>query len=280
MFLNDTPEAGGTRIHENVVRRVLTAVSFDGGYAGVERLIYRNVFDLRGAVAGVRPTGASNHDPWLYGHVFKDGKVVSPFSYYQNTALISRGQSQFATQFFSLPATAISPVNKRHVFNNLFRYIAPIPNDVPVAVFPSLAQVELLDAHGLRAYRNEGNAWDRTGATTLPLFVCGTRVTDDRCKYQNFQTLVLMQAAPEYRALGWERSSIEGPAGLVSVGSDGVVRATDGLRLGPNAPALKAGVILQLPDPYAPMTGPPDIGAFQTGQDILGVGRNTGAAVY
>jgi len=283
LFLNDNALAGRQRIHDNVIRQVVSAVSFSGGHIGAgPRSIYRNVIDLRAPVLADRPCAAScsTGAVWRHGHLAKMDTAVSPFRFYQNTVLLSsRLPERAATTWFdSLPST-FAVRHERMVFNNIFRYFLPTTGMLPISVYPSQAQVRVTDDQGRLVYQSAANAYERTGNTSMAMFDCVTRVPGDQCVLDPMDTLAALQAAPVYAAVGWERQSLDSDSGLMSAGP--VPAPSDRLRLRAGAPALGAGVALPAyPDPHAPPQGAPDLGALQTGQDLLGVGVNAGAVMY
>ena len=85
-FINDTKN---TQIHENVLTRSHTALSFDGERIG-QVWIYRNLFDTREPTLGNRPPLAAEprNLSLRTGLFYKDGKTDGPIDFFHNTCLV------------------------------------------------------------------------------------------------------------------------------------------------------------------------------------------------
>jgi hypothetical protein len=294
-FLDDSPSTRDVKIHENLIRQVLSAFSFSGNQIGGMRSIYRNVVDLRDPTAGYRPRGGTSLrreiSPWRYGHLMKHGSAIGPHQVFQNTILVNtRQKSQSAFNGFnSLPASLNGPFHPRSFVNNVFVQFAYPDADLAASVFPSVTQLGSLMPDGSHAFQSKGNLWDSRGSS-FPLMYCVTRVkladgSWDRCLHRTFETLSLLQTSPDYAAAGWEQGSRQGDSRFEWIEADGAGRENDSLRLRPDSPARGAGIALppelRALDPFAPAdeSALPDAGAFQSGQPALEVGVD-GSTIY
>ncbi len=287
MVVNESSLSANMLVHDNVWDGVLSPISYAVGLLGGQRYYYRNIFDQRTPTAGFRPRGGSDPSrwitPWRYGTIFKWQPPVADLFFYHNTAVLSHDYvyGNGAIPLFAILAMANTPpAAKRQSVNNLFLAFVPeTAADTPIAVYPSVAQINLGAADGTKAYVSKGNLWDRHAvcgiAPQAPLFVCGTRVPGDNCNaLRDAPKLAVLQSHPSYAAVGWEAGSVEDPPLFASgeVGPDAL--PSDDLRPASSSPARRSAddVPREWPD-SSPGT---DIGALYHGQPALGVGIHGG----
>jgi len=125
--------SGKQLIYQNTFTHILTALAFGGpvkDVKGCDIAIYRNVFDLRGAVRYARPTSAKPTVETVGGHVIGDhGSPPWPtLDFYQNTILTLEGQRTASMGLFATPV----PERPRRILNNLLVSGGKLPAYVPL----------------------------------------------------------------------------------------------------------------------------------------------------
>ena len=289
----DTYGRQDVRVHENVILKTLSPISFATGAVGGPFYIYRNLVDLRAPTAGYRPRFVGDTAVWRYGNPFKSNGVDGPYALFQNTFLVYAQVEQASyLHYRNLNGSYL-----RRSFNNIFVAVNPdADSDRPITLLPSPAFPAETD----------GNAYHRIGQATTPRYryleyqydeppPCSQRCSFDRntsdcCSQGTFacltgctnaldESLLFEQSQSQY-APGYEADSIEANPQFQQIRADGLFRATDDLRLRSTSPARAAGVGLREPlladlgamDPFAPASGNPDIGCYPYGSGPLRVG--------
>jgi hypothetical protein len=272
LFL-DANQSVNVRIHENVIVKTLSPISFAGGKVAGPFYIYRNLVDVRAPTAGRRPRHPGDKDVWRYGSTFKTNGVDGPYDLFQNTFLVY-GQREQASY---LHYRNLGGSNSRRSFNNIFVSVNPdADSDRPITFLPAPSFPGPTD----------GNLYRRIGLATRPLFrylgyefettnySAGTFVSIDDLKTspRPFFTQSQTQYAP-----GYEAGSVEADPQFLRIGGDGRFRTSDDLRLSPTSPARAAGILLPndlraLDNAVVPGGGVPDIGAYPHGSTGLTVG--------
>jgi hypothetical protein len=125
-FINDTKN---TQIHENVLTRSHTTLSFDGERIG-QVWIYRNLFDTREPTLGNRPPLAAEprNLSLRTGLFYKDGKTDGPIDFFHNTCLVRTpgmigvDPTNIMRAAYTLHADHATPAagHIRRTFNNIF----------------------------------------------------------------------------------------------------------------------------------------------------------------
>jgi hypothetical protein len=248
-LLLDAREARWVSVHENVITRSLSAVSFAGVVRGGPRRVYRNLIDLRQPTAGNRPRMAHDTGALRYGHLFKSNPPDGPLDLFQNTILVS---SQSKLQgFFQLRPTRDSA--RRRSLNNIFVGVRrPGAAAQPIlAAWPRTPQMV-----------SDGNAYFRVGIDDDRVY----RTIDPERYFQHIWQLL--------QATGYEQHGSEGPPGFRSLVVGRLPRATDDFRLAPS-PVSHAGIPLPPPlDGIDPFDRPdfPSPGAYGADGSRLLVG--------
>jgi hypothetical protein len=260
------------RIHENVILKTLSPLSFAGATVGGPFSIYRNLIDVRAPTAGYRPRHPGDVDVWRYGNTFKSNGVDGPYALFQNTLLVyaQEGQASY------LHYRDLGGAHPRRSFNNIFVAVNPdAAADTTLTFLPSPAFPGPTD----------GNLYHRMGATTGPLFryldytfqgaaVRGAFVDSLAALHAS----AFFQQTQSQYAPGYEAHSREDDPQFHRLGADGHFRTTDDLRLRSTSPARAAGILLP-PDllaldrqVVAPHGGAPDMGCYPYGSGPLTVG--------
>lgn len=286
LFVSHEDSIEDLRIHENVISRALSGVSFAGRRPGRSRFLYRNVFDLRRPIAGYRPSGANERSVWRYGHLFKSNAPVGPYFFYQNTALVSRQRGQAAFVQFR-PLSRGEGDYDRWILNNVFAAYDVDGPQVAMTFVPHPEYLRQRRPDGTPVFRSNGNLWRPARPSSKlqrqrPMFRCLSLIDGTRCRPQRFAHLADLTRQTDYADERFEADSVTAAPRFRRMDSRGRPRADDDYRLSPSSAARAAGVRLPpgLPDPWAPSRSRrPDIGAFQTGQPPLRVGVY-GARLY
>jgi hypothetical protein len=278
LFLEDVPSAN-VRIHENVILKTLSPISFAGKIVAGPFYIYRNLVDVRAPTAGYRPRHAGDGNVWRYGNTFKSNQVDGPYALFQNTFLVyAQGGQASYLHYYGLRGSHL-----RRSFNNIFVAVNPdADSDRAMTFLPSPAFPGPTD----------GNLYHRMGQTTAPLFRYllytfqgGTFRQGDFDSLADLHASVFFQQSQSQYAPGYEAHSLAGDPQFQRIGADGHFRPTDDLRLRSTSPARAAGILL----PYdlrvldsqvvAPNGGAPDIGCYPYDSSPLAVGVD-GRASY
>jgi hypothetical protein len=263
------------RVHENVVVKTLSPVSFageregDASVVGGPFFIYRNLVDVREPTAGFRPRFVGDTAVWRYGNTFKSNGADGPYALFQNTFLVYGQDGQASYLHFR----NLNGAHRRRSFNNIF---VAAQSDRPITFVPSPSFPAETD----------GNGYHRIGAVTTPpyrylqyvfggqTFAAGTFACLAGCADPLHGSLLFQQSRAQY-APGYEGRSLESNPQFQRIGADGAFRATDDLRLRATSPARAAGVALPADlralDP-PPSVGAPGIGAYRFGSVPLRVG--------
>jgi hypothetical protein len=281
------------RVHENVILKTLSPISFAGAQVGgTEKVggpfyVYRNLVDVRAPMAGHRPQSVGDIDVWRYGNTFKSNGEDGPYTLFQNTCLAYAQVEQTSYLHYK----NLQGSHPRRSFNNIFVAVNPDEDsDKPITLLPSPSFPAQTD----------GNAYHRIGEATKPHYryleyqydeppPC-PRAQDDShtCPQGTFECLtgcpdpldasLLFEQSQSQYAPGYEAHSIEADPQFRKIGADGVFRATDDLRLRSTSQARAAGVtlpadLLALDAEVVPPTGEaPDIGCYPYGSGPLRVG--------
>jgi hypothetical protein len=272
LFL-DATDSVNVRIHQNVIVRTLSPISFAGNRVAGPFYIYRNLVDVRAPTAGFRPRRPGDLDIWRYGNTFKSNGTDGPYALFQNTFLVfaQEGQASY------LHYRGLGGGNLRRSFNNIFVAVNPAETfDRAIAFLPTPSFPGPTD----------GNLYFKKGVSGgHPLFrylryqLPGQPEIDGG----SFATLAALYASAFFEqsktqyAPGYEANSVEGDPLFLRFGSDGRYRDSDDLRLGALSPARNAGITLPsdlgaLDAAIVPPAGAPDIGAFPYNGAALAVG--------
>lgn len=267
------------RVHENVVLKTLSPISFAGERVGDETVVggpfyvYRNLVDVRDPTAGFRPRFVGDTAVWRYGNTFKSNGEDGPYALFQNTFLVyaQAGQASY------LHYRNLNGSHSRRSFNNIFVAVDPdAASDRPITFVPSPSFPAQTD----------GNDYHRIGQATTPqyrylqysfggqTFDKGTFGCLAGCTDPLRGSLLFQQSKTQY-ALGYEANGIESDPQFQRIGDDGIFRTTDDLRLHSTSPARAAGITLPadlraLDGP--PTRGAPDVGCYRFGSGPLRVG--------
>jgi Protein of unknown function (DUF1565) len=282
LFL-DAHGRANVRVHDNVVLKTLTALSFASDKKGsVETVggpffIYRNLIDLRERTPGYRPKFTGDTKVWRYGSAFKSGGGNDgPSALFHNTFVlrVQRGQDSYR-HYANLRGS-----HRRRSFNNIFVDINPGEplntgiTRVPSPSFPA---------------ETDGNNYYRFGhATTRPYVYLRYEFDNQKFAGGDFGCLagcgeknslrdspLFKQSKTQY-APGYEAQSIESNPRFRYLSVDGVITKGDDLRLDDDSLARQAGVVL----PYQQLRSldnalkdvTPDIGCYRSDGAPLRVG--------
>ena len=153
-------------LHENVILRCQTAMSFAGSKVGGPYRIFRNLFDLRSPIAAIRPRpdgdlGEPVSSPFRFGQFYK-GKNSGddgPIDLFQNTCLVRSQEGLASFQFYrhSPSLGPPPPLGPRRSFNNIFVDVEPAPKeqDRATAYLPTFVP---------GSWPADGNCYFRVGA--------------------------------------------------------------------------------------------------------------------
>ena len=220
IFLDAFPSAN-VRIHENVILKTLSPLSFAGGPVGQPFYIYRNVIDVRAPTAGYRPRHPGDVDVWRYGNTFKSNGVDGPTTCSRTHSSSTRrgGQASY------LHYRDLGGAHPRRSFNNIFVAVNPdADSDRTITFLPSPAFPGPTDA----------NLYHRMGERTGPLFrhlgytfqntAFNGKFLD---RLADLHASVFFQQSQSQYAPGYEAHSLEGDPQFQRLGADGHFR-TDG----------------------------------------------------
>jgi hypothetical protein len=276
-------------LHENVILRCQTAMSFAGSVVGGPYRIFRNLFDLRSPFAAVRPRpdGALEEpvsSPFRFGQFYKgsnDGDD-GPIDLFQNTCLVRSQEGATSFQFYrhSPPLGPPPPLGPRRSFNNIFVDVEPAPKG------QSKRATAYLPTFKPGSWPTDGNCYFRVGAFFENEGPDFTGVLRHEAFRPGFDSQQVYSSLAEYRAgppgadsyfqhskilyaPGYENSSRDVDPHFRGFDHSGLPSAGDDLRLVRPGPAAGSGVKLnQVPvnppilDPGAPINGSPDMGCF------------------
>ena len=284
-------------LHENVILRCQTAMSFAGSVVGGPYRIFRNLFDLRSPFAAIRrrPPGDLEGpvSPFRFGQFYKgsnDGDD-GPIDLFQNTCLVRSQEGVTSFQFYrhSPPLGPPPPLGPRRSFNNIFVDVEPAPKeqDRATAYLPTFVP---------GSWPTDGNCYFRVGAFFENEGPDLTGVLRHEAFLPGFNSQQVYSSLAEYRAgppgadsyfqqskilyaPGYENSSIDVDPQFRGFDPSGLPNAGDDLRLARPGPAAGSGVILNeasvnppILDPGAPINGSPDMGCFPQDGRRLEVG--------
>jgi hypothetical protein len=285
MFL-DGGLTANVKIYQNVITNVLNAISFAGECPdnqpngdkcvktiGGSRYIYRNLIDLRGPTAGIRPRCSvstktcDKNDVWRFGNPTKSNHPDGPYDLFQNTFLVYKqiGQASFL-HYANTNRLDLGFANyRRRSLNNIFVAVTPdVDSEIAMAYLPPAKFPAITD----------GNDYFRLRirfTTTPPLFRLKPPCGLIECKFKDLAELHSSCPSP-YCA--FEANSIEKDPQFKDIAADGVLRARDDLRLSSLSPAIGAGV--KLPEDLYKLdplrSEQPDIGCYRFDSDPLQVG--------
>ncbi|MGH9630740.1 MAG: DUF1565 domain-containing protein [Bryobacteraceae bacterium] len=269
------------QVYENVILKTLSPISFAGDRTGDQAevggpfYVYRNLVDVRVPTAGHRPRFPGDTAVWRYGHTFKSNGEDGPHALFQNTFLVYGVVEQASYLHFR----NLNGNHQRRSFNNIFVAVNPdAESDRPITFVPSPSFPA----------QTGGNAYHRIGMMARPryrflqyvfagqTFRAGTFDCLEDCSSALRGSLLFNQSKSHYPP-GYEADSIESDPQFRQIGTDGVFRPTDDLRLRDTSPARGAGVtlppdLLALDGQTGPPAGAPDIGCYRFGSGPLQVG--------
>jgi hypothetical protein len=241
-LLLDAVPSRNVEVHENVITRSLSAISFAGGAQAGPHYIYRNLIDLRRPTAGNRPRHAGDARALRYGHLYKTNAADGPWELFQNTFLVSSPQPKLRASFTHL---RVKGASTHRALNNVFVAARrPGAELQPILLVPAPTPATVSD----------GNAYFRLGGGREKLYrLLPKQFVDDLGPLQ---------------ALGYERDGIDGDPGFRRLDADD-------FRLKQGGRAAAAGVELddRLPDldPWD-VADSPSIGAYRADERRLRVG--------
>jgi hypothetical protein len=267
LLVDDVPTEN-LKVHDNVITKSLSAISFAGARRGDRHFFFRNLIDLRTPIASHRPRCPGDTAVWKHGHLLKSNGFDGPYDLFHNTVLVADQEDGAASFTHYRNARG----ERRRSFNNIFVAV----NDT----LKSDESVALLPRPGFPG-PTDGNDYVRVGRATKPAFrvlLDGGDVLDfdDRgaLRASDYFTMSKAQYAP-----GYEHDGIEGAPGFRSFAADGAPRGTDDLRVTAGSPAGRGGVALPVDlrardsvvssDPRHPGIGryPAGAGALRVGVD-------------
>jgi hypothetical protein len=265
-LLVDAVPTENLQVHDNVITKSRSAISFAGARRGDRHFFFRNLIDLRTPIASHRPRCPGDTAVWQRGHLLKSNGPDGPYDLFHNTVLVA-GQEDGAASFTHY-RNALG--GRRRSFNNIFVAVNDtVMSDKSVAILPRPAFPGPTD----------GNDYVRVGRATKPAF----RVLRSGKRGLPFDDLAALRASDYFTmskgqyAPGYERNSIEGAPGFRRLGADGAPRSTDDLRVTAGSRAALGGVALPA-DLRARDTGEsgdprhPGIGRYPPGAAPLRVG--------
>ena len=276
-------------LHENVILRCQTAMSFAGSVVGGPYRIFRNLFDLRSPFAAIRPRPSGDLEgsvvsPFRFGQFYKgsnDGDD-GPIDLFQNTCLVRSQEGATSFQFYrhSPPLGPPPPLGPRRSFNNIFVDVEPAPKE------QSKRATAYLPTFKPGSWPTDGNCYFRVGAFFENEGPDFTGVLRHEAFRPGFNSQQVYSSLAEYRAgppgadsyfqhskilyaPGYENSSLDVDPKFRGFDPSGLPSAGDDLRLKSGSPAAGHGVKLNgapvnppILDPGAPINGSPDMGCF------------------
>jgi hypothetical protein len=267
----DSPAA--TRIYRNVVHAALVALRFASTNRATHWYIYRNLFDLRGAIRGFRPRRTGDTAVFRHGlfHA-SEGDAPGPHDLFQNTVLVYDQREQAAFLHYR---TTAGPFPRRS-FNNIFVAVNPRPEADRAITFvppPSFAGP------------TDGNLYHRMGtATADPFRYLGYQFQGEDFRAGTFPGLAQLRASALFEQSrtqyppGYEAASLLTDPEFRQIDPDGRPRGDNDLRPGDDSPALGAGIPLPdnlaALDPVQPVADRPDIGCYARDSGPLHVGSD------
>jgi hypothetical protein len=280
----DAAQTDDVHVHQNVMTKCLSAISFANDKIGSKRFICRNLIDLRRPIAFRRPAhpdDQSEGGPFKvveHGHLYKSNPPDGPVDFFHNTFLVLGQDNQAAYQHY----TGLKSAGVRRSFNNIFIAVNPDEaSDIALAFLPPPTFQGPTD----------GNCYFRIGMKSAPLLRLqveeGETQTGKRCVeslQQLRQDTDTGHCRPRgYFALsqalyppGFEANGIDADPMFRFIRADGIASPEDDLRLKNGSPAVGAGVPLvpdlKAKDPLASDAPKPDIGCYPLGAAPLKVG--------
>ena len=258
-----------TKIHHNVMTRVLTALSISEKNVTTRWLIYRNLIDQRGVIAATRPRYPGDTKVFRHGQLHKStGTDLGPHDLFQNTFLTAEQRDEQAD--FLHYSNTRGP-HRRRCFNNVFVAVEPGPvaeraiSFVPTPLFPG---------------PTDGNFYHRIGpAEGKVLRHLAYDFGDAHYGNHTFDSLAALEASDLFIQSqtqyppGYEAGSHTGDPGFRRIGADGRFRDTDDLRLREGGAAVGAGAELDDDlEQLDPVDGKRDVGCYPRNAEPLRVG--------
>jgi hypothetical protein len=284
-------------LHENVILRCETAMSFEGSKVGGPYRIFRNLFDLRSPIAAIRPRPDGDLEdeklgehvsPFQFGQFYKgrNSGDDGPIDLFQNTCLVRSQEGVTSFQFYrhSPPPSPPPPPGQRRSFNNIFVDVEPAPREHDTRATAYLPTFEP------GSWPTDGNCYFRVGAFFAHEGPERTGVLRHDA-FPGFNSFPGFPQPKEYSSLaeyhegppgtdeyfqqskslyepGYENSSLDGDPQFREFDPSGLPSAGDDLRLKPVSPAAGGGIILNtvnppILDPGAPASDSPDMGCFE-----------------
>ena len=276
----ETDGIADLRIFGNVIEQSLTAINFAREIAGGGVSVYRNLFDLRRPIAGIRPRPGDATQPLRLGHLFKANQPDGPFDLFHNTIVVKDQAIGASVSHFS----DFDGGSLRRSFNNIFVAVnTTAGSDKPISYLPNPNWPAATD----------GNCYFRTGPFTNGPLLRHIRYNPPgggpAVKGSGISSLaelrgdgdppqppspIFTDSQGQYPP-GFEASSLEGDPRFrdfdpAVVGASG----EDDFRLRWDSPARQHGV--ELPDGLDELdgfpNGAPDIGCYRLGALPLFVG--------
>ncbi|MCE9532035.1 MAG: DUF1565 domain-containing protein [Planctomycetes bacterium] len=238
------------QIEQNLFRKMLTAIAFGGPETETrdQVLIYRNIFDLRERVATARPSSTRESPGFSFGKIIGDhGSPPWPaISAYQNTVIAVEPARDAAMSM--LGASKIA--QPRRVFNNIFYHFGRLPAyQGPTATSNAI---------------EDGNLYWSVQAEPKVLANF----------FNRYRASPEFEQSKKHHPPGSSSQSLLVDPKFLKAETDSA--AANDYRLGPDSPALNAGVPppKDWPDPLRPANdGKPDIGALPSKSAPFLVGR-------
>ncbi len=268
LFLGHTDDSGDLRVHDNLFERFLSGLAGTAKKITGPRYLFRNVFDLREPIAGIRP-GGNVAGVWRYGTPFKSvGR--SPTYFYLNTVLLARAGNQAAAPFFRTLDKDGTAHAARWFAGNVIAVATHAGNDKTLAFVPDDSYRAARSEAGEPLLRAWGNVWARGGGSKALPFACLNVQKGQRCAAKGWRAVADVASATGFEA----GSQLVDDAGFVRLGSLERSAANDDLRPGPRSPAR--GAAQGLPAWLPGVEGATDAGAFATGAAPRRIGVDGG----
>lgn len=259
----DAQGVDNLRVHENVIERSLTALSFAQDRAAGNVAVYRNLIDLRRPTAGIRPQFDGTGDPLRYGHLFKDNSATGPIDLVHNTVVVTR-QADVAATFNHFRSW--DRLHRRRALNNIFVAVNLRPeDDRPMAYLPTPPAPGITDGNCYHRIGHHDNDLFRFERYTDP--TAGTEVRGG-----GIHDMAALRVHP-LANFGVEAHSIEADPLFRRFTQHSSGPSAVDLRLTATSPCRNAGI--DLPNDLPPDPGPdprPDIGCYPFAAGPLVVG--------
>jgi hypothetical protein len=144
-------------IYRNVVTKVLTTLSFASKTPLGQVRIFRNLFDIREPILGIRPRSEDDINPLRQGLLYKSNGPEGPIDLWHNTCLVlNAGSSTIDHPAVGYTVFKTNPPNagQRRSYNNIF--VAAYPDS---GITRAIAYLPLASFDG----PTDGNLYERIG---------------------------------------------------------------------------------------------------------------------